>query len=377
MSGTVGGTWDSRAGARAAGPLAGLVSLDDVERRAHELLEPGPLAFFAGGAGDEHTMAEGRAAWQRWHLLPRMLVDVSGTTTRTTVLGREISMPVLVAPFSLCHLAHPDGVRGVARAAAAAGTIACISTLADASPGQCAQAAPGGARWFQAYWYGKDKGLTRALVELAAAAGCEAIALTVDTPRLSRRERDLRAGWLPPADMEVPSLREASGGALGRPADLIARLDDTTTWRDFEELAAWSPIPVVAKGVLHPEDARIAAASGARAVIVSTHGGRQLDETPAALDLLPECVDAVAGAAEVLLDSGVRRGSHVVKALALGARAVLVGRPAVWGLAVAGEAGVAHVLETLRVETDLCLALLGATSPAAVGREHLRPAAGR
>ena len=358
----------------ALGDLSGLVTVEDFERRAAELLPAGPLGFFAGGAGDEVTLAENRTAWRRWHFRPRVLVDVSGVTTRTTVLGHEVALPVLVAPFSMPQLAHPEGARALARAAERAGTTLCLSTLADASPAQVAEAAPGRNRWFQAYWYRSDTGLTRALIELAAAAGFTAVALTVDTPRLSRRERDLHNGWSPPADMEVPSLREASGGAIGRPADLVARLTDSMTWQDFAELASWSPLPLLAKGVLTPEDAALAAANGAAAVIVSNHGGRQLDEVPASIDLLPEIADAVGRRVEVLLDSGVRRGSDVVKALALGARATLIGRPALWGLACGGAAGVEEVLRILQVETELCLALLGVTSPAAVGREHLQRA---
>ena len=354
--------------------LDSLITVHDFERRAQQLLPVGVHDFFAGGAGDEVTLAESRAAFGRWHFRPRILVDVSGTTTRTTVLGQEVALPVLIAPFSVPHLAHPDGVRAIARAAAAVGTTVCLSTLSDASPGQIAAAAPSGSHWYQAYWFGRDTGLTRALFELAAEAGFQAIALTVDTPRLSRRERDLRNRWAPPADMVVPSLLEASGGRFGSPGEMVARLTDTMTWQDLDDIVSWSPLPVVAKGILTAEDARLAVEHGVAAVVVSNHGGRQLDEVPASIDALPEVVEAVAGRVEVLLDSGVRRGSDVVKALALGARAVLIGRPTLWGLACGGQAGVERVLGLLETEVELCLALLGVTSPAEVTRAHVQPA---
>ena len=356
--------------------LDDLISVLDFERRAEQLLPPGVHGYYAGGAGDEVTLAENRAAFRRWQFRPRMLVDVSGCTTRTTVLGEEVALPVLVAPFAVPGLGHPDGVRGIARAAAGAGTLHCVSSLADASPAQVAAAAPGGRFWFQVYWYRRDTGITRAAFQLAAEAGFKAIVLTVDAPRVSRRERDLRNRWAPPADMIVPSLFEATGGKLGRQADFSALLSDAMTWRDLDDIVSWSPLPVIVKGLLTAEDARLAVEHGAAAIVVSNHGGRQLDEVAASIDALPEVVEAVDGQVEVLLDGGVRRGSDVVKALALGARAVLIGRPALWGLACGGEAGVERVLQTLQTEVEICLALLGVTSPSEVGQQHLQRAQG-
>jgi 4-hydroxymandelate oxidase len=351
------------------------LNVDDYERLAERALEPSAYGYFAGGAGDERTLRENLEAYERWSLRPRMLVDVGKVSSDTTVLGVPVSMPVLVAPTAFLRVAHPDGERGVARAAAAAGTIYCLSTLATASPAAVAEAAPGGTRWFQLYCF-RDRGVTRSLVEQAAVAGFAAIVLTVDFPFPGRRERDLRTGFAVPAEIEVPSVAAAVGGRQSAtPAEIFALLDPTLTWRDLDELAAMSDLPLIVKGILTGEDARLAVEHGAAAIAVSNHGGRQLDEVPASLDVLPEVIEAVSGAAPVLVDGGVRRGTHVVKALALGAQAVMVGRPLVWGLAANGEAGALRVLELLRDEVKLALALLGCPSPEAVGPEHVRRAA--
>ena len=238
-----------------------------------------------------------------------------------------------------------------------------------------AAAAPAGRRWFQLYVY-KDRGITRSLVDQATDAGYDAVVVTVDAPILGRRERDVRSGFAIPADIPVPSFEQATGHdepvTVFRMFDLI---DEALTWRDLEELASLSDLPLVVKGVLTDDDARLAAENGAAGVIVSNHGGRQLDGVPAALDALPEVVEALDPEVEVLVDGGVRRGVDVVKALALGARAVLIGRPYVWGLAVGGEDGVRDVLEMLREETRLALALAGCTSPGQVTRSHVQRAA--
>jgi isopentenyl diphosphate isomerase/L-lactate dehydrogenase-like FMN-dependent dehydrogenase len=347
------------------------VNVGEYERLAEELLEPGAFGYFAGGAGDEWTLRENRAAFERWVLRPRVLVDVSAVSTSTTVLGTEISLPVLVAPVAFQRVAHPDGELATARAAAAAGTIMCLSTMATTGPAEVAVAAPGGPRWLQIYVF-KDRGITRALIEQAVEAGFSALVLTVDTPFLGRRERDLRTGFRIPPEIRVPAAAAAVGpGAAGTPQELLALCANDLSWRDLEALAADSPLPVLAKGILTAADARLAAAHGASGVIVSNHGGRQLDGVAAALDALPEVAEAVG--VEVLMDGGVSRGTDVVKALALGARAVLVGRAALWGLAARGEQGVAHVLELLRAEVELALALLGRASPADVDRATIAP----
>jgi isopentenyl diphosphate isomerase/L-lactate dehydrogenase-like FMN-dependent dehydrogenase len=350
------------------------LNVSDYERLAEQSLDPGAYGYFAGGAGDELTLRDNVAAFGRWQLRPRVLVDLSEATTETTVLGVPASMPLLVGPAAFQRLAHPDGEAATARAAAAAETIMCLSTFATSSAAEVAAAAPEGRRWFQLYVY-KDRGITRSLVDQAAESGYDAVVLTVDAPFLGRRERDLRSGFAIPADLPVPSLEQATDHdepmTVFRMFDLI---DEALTWRDLEELASLSDLPIVVKGVLTGDDARLAVDSGAAAVIVSNHGGRQLDGVPAALDALPEVVEAVDASAEVLVDGGVRRGTDVVKALALGARAVLIGRPYLWGLAVNGEQGVRGVLELLREEIRLALALAGCRSPEDVCRAHVQRA---
>ncbi len=346
----------------------------DYERIAREKLDAGAYGYFAGGAGDEHTLNENVAAYRRWQLRPRALVDVSGATTVTTVLGTEVAMPLLVAPVAFQRMAHPDGEPAMARAAAAAGTVMVLSTLATASPADVAAAAPDAHRWFQLYIF-RDRGVTRALIEQAEEAGFEAIALTVDVPRLGRRERDLRTGFVIPADVTVPSFATAAGRATaGTPADMFSLMDPTVGWDDLEELVSDCNLPVLVKGIVTAEDATLAVEHGAAGVVVSNHGGRQLDGAIATIDALPEIVDAVDGRIEVLVDGGIRRGSDVVKALALGARAVLAGRAPLWGLAAHGERGAREVLELLREEIELAMVLTGAATPDAITRNHVRPA---
>ena len=343
----------------------------DFEDLAREILEPGAYGYFAGGAGDERTLRDNLEAYARRRLLPRVLVDVSSASAATTVLGTEVSMPLLVAPVAFQRLAHAGGEPATARAAAAAGTVMGLSTLATASPQEVADAAPEGARWFQLYCF-SDRGVTEALVAQAVEAGYRAIVLTVDAPLLGRRERDLRTGFTIPADYEVPSFTRAIGGRREATLrDMFELLDPSLTWRDVETLAELSDLPVVVKGIVTPEDARLAVDHGAAAVVVSNHGGRQLDGVPATLDALPDVAEAVDGRVEVYVDGGVRRGTDVVTAVALGARAVLIGRPVVWALAAGGEAGVTRLLELLRGEIELALALLGCPSPDALGPAHV------
>jgi (S)-2-hydroxy-acid oxidase len=343
-----------------------LLNVVDYERLAKETLEPGAYGYFAGGAGDEVTLRENVEAFRRLRLRPRVLADVSGVTTAATILGHEISMPILVAPVAFQRLAHPEGELAAARAAARAGTIYSLSTVATASPAEIAEAAPQGVRWFQLYVF-KDRGFTRGLVEAAASAGFSAILLTADTPHLGRRERDHRTGFRVPAEL-IPNL---AGNDLLTPEETFASMADDLSWRDIEGLASMSGLPVLVKGVLTSEDALLACESGAAGVVVSNHGGRQLDGVPASIEALPEVVEAVGGRIPVLMDGGIRRGTDVVKALALGAQAVLAGRPFVWGLAAAGEEGVAAVLELLRAELELALALLGCRTPAEVTAGHV------
>ena len=343
----------------------------DFERLAEERLDAGVFGYYAGGAGDEQALAGNIAAWRRLRLRPRVLVDVSDVSTATTVLGTPVSMPLLVAPTAIQRLAHPDGERGMARGAAAAGTVMCLSTLATATPAEIAEAAPGAPRWFQLYVFG-DRGVTRDLAAQAVAHGYGAIVLTVDAPRLGRRERDLRTGFRVPEEITVPSLAATFGRWEGAtPLELLGAIDPSLTWADVEELRALAPLPLVLKGIQTAEDAVLACEHGVDAIIVSNHGGRQLDVVAATAELLPEVLDAVAGRIEVYVDGGIRRGSDVVKALGLGARAVLAGRAPLWGLARDGEAGARRVLELLRDEIELALALCGCTSPDDVTAAHL------
>ena len=347
------------------------LNVGDYEREAERLLDAGPFGYFAGGAGDERTLRDNVDAYSRWQLKPRVLVDVSDVTTATTVLGREVSMPLLVAPTAFQRLAHSDGELATARAAASAGTVMCQSTLSSVRPGELAAAAPGARLWFQLYW-SSDRGFTTDLIDGVVEAGFEALVLTVDFPAAGRRERDLRAAFALPDDLPAPNVpgslqRQDFHAALGQ------IVDTTLTWRDLEWLHERCRLPLLLKGILSAEDALLAAEHGAAGVIVSNHGGRQLDGVAASLDALPEVVESVGERVEVLLDGGIRRGTDVLKALALGARAVLAGRAVVWGLAVGGEQGVGDVLELLRAEIALGLTHLGCRSPADVTRAHVKP----
>ena len=352
-----------------------LINIADFERAAEEKLDPGVFGYFAGGAGDEVTLVDNVAAWRRWRLRPRMLAGVSEVRTDVELLGRaEIAMPVLVAPVGYQRLVDPGGEVAMARAAAAAGTVMCLSTLATVRPSEMAEEAPGGRRWFQLYCF-RDDGITGALIEEAIDRGFEAIVITVDAPRAGNRERDRRTGFKIPEEVGVPSVQAALGSdravTIEETFDLM---DPALSWSHLEELASQCRIPVLLKGVLSREDAALGVKHGAAGVIVSNHGGRQLDGALASADALPAVVDAVEGRGAVLVDGGIRRGIDVAIALALGADAVLVGRPALWGLAVGGEAGVRRVLELLREELELTLALCGCATPADLTRAHVQRA---
>jgi len=350
------------------------LSIADYERLAEQRLGPGPWAYLAGGSGDEWTLRENRTAFSRWTFRPRVLRDVSGISTATTVLGKALELPVVVAPVAYQQLYDAEGDCATARAAAAVGAGMAVSTLATRSNEEIAAAAPGLLQWCQLYVF-RDRGVTREQLAGVAAAGCSALVLTVDTPRLAQRERDIRAGFEIPADLPLPYARAAMGESAQNPAEHFKLLDDSVSWRDLEWIASESRLPVILKGIVTAEDAKIALEHGAAAIAVSNHGGRQLDGAPATLDALPEVVEAVDGRVEVYLDGGVRRGTDVAKALALGARAVFAGRAPIFGLAAAGEKGVRHVLELLRDELTLTLCLLGCTSPEEVTRAHIQRAA--
>jgi isopentenyl diphosphate isomerase/L-lactate dehydrogenase-like FMN-dependent dehydrogenase len=287
------------------------------------------------------------------------------------VLGAELEMPILVAPVAFQLLAHPHGEAGMARAAEAAGTVLCLSSLTSTRPAEVAEAAPGARRWMQVYLF-RDRGVTRAMVEEAAESGYEALLLTVDAPYAGRRERDLRTGFQVPAEIRAPAIEAAVGHRSLTTAEVFELVDPSVTWADLERLCAEFQLPILVKGLITGEDAALAVEHGAAGVVVSNHGGRQLDNAPATIDALPEVVEAVAGRIPVLLDGGIRRGTDVAVALAIGAQAVLAGRPALWGLAFNGDDGARLALEILAEELRLALALLGAPDPSALGADHVQ-----
>jgi isopentenyl diphosphate isomerase/L-lactate dehydrogenase-like FMN-dependent dehydrogenase len=350
-----------------------LLTLDDAERLAEESISPEAWSYIVGGAGDERTLRWNREAFSRYRLRPRVLVDVSSVTTETTVLGTPVSMPVLVAPMAFHQIAHEEGELATAKGAAAAGTLMCVSTVATATPRDIAEAAPGAPRWLQIYVF-QDRGVSDGVIEQALEAGFTALVLTADLPVYGIRHREARTGFEAPED-EVPAIVTArERGGEKEEHHSLGLLESGLEWDYVSELVERWKVPVLVKGLVTAEDAVLACEHGASGVVVSNHGGRQLDGAIASLEALPEVVAAVGERAEVYLDGGVRRGSDVVMALALGARAVLVGRPVMYGLALGGAKGVEQVLEILREETENALALLGCRSPAEVSAAHVKPA---
>ena len=353
------------------------INLFDLERKAREMLPQTEYDYYASGANDEITLRENRAAYERIALLPHMLVDVSKRQMGTTVLGEPISMPVLIAPTAFQGLAHPEAEIATVKAAGAAKTLMTLSTLSTFSIEEVMAVATGPV-WFQLYVF-KDRAVSASLVKRAEGAGCKAIVFTVDAPRLGRRERDVRNQFKMPNDISVRNLLrkgaqtfpdETAGPGL---APYIASLlDPALTWKDIEWLAGITKLPVLVKGILRSDDALLAVKQGASGVIVSNHGARQLDTTPATISVLPEIADAVGGAVELYLDGGIRRGTDVLKAIACGARAVFIGRPALWGLACGAEAGVRYVLEMVRQEFDLAMALSGCPTLSSIKRDLVR-----
>jgi 4-hydroxymandelate oxidase len=348
--------------------MESLVTVDDAERLAEGVLSPEAWAYIAGGAGDERTLRWNREAFSEYRLRPRVLVDVSSVSTETTVLDTPVSMPVLVAPAAFQGIAHEEGEVATARGTAAAGTLMCLSTVATATPTAVAAAAPDGPRWLQIYVF-RDRAVTDEVIAEAVENGFSALVLTADLPVYGRRTREERAGFVAP-DEAVPIYAAALARGVAGDSSL-GMFEAGLEWDYVTELRERWGIPVVVKGLVTAEDAQLACAHGAAAVVVSNHGGRQLDGAIASLHALPEVVEAVGGRAEVYLDGGVRRGTDVVTALGLGARAVLVGRPVICGLAIGGAKGVEQVLEILRDETENALALLGCRSPDEVTPTHV------
>jgi isopentenyl diphosphate isomerase/L-lactate dehydrogenase-like FMN-dependent dehydrogenase len=338
-----------------------LVTVADFRDAASQILARGVSDFLDGGAGDEITLRANEAAFDAAALRPRDLRDVATIDMATTVLGAAVSLPILLSPVGIQRLFRDEGELAYARAAAAFGTGIVVSTGASFTLEDIAAVGPE-VRWFQVYCY-KDRSITRALVERAAAAGYRAICLTLDTPRSGPRLRDVRNHFSVPSDirrMNLEGLNADLAQHIHLPSYARNNYDASLSWRDLEWFASLSELPLILKGVLDPEDARMAADAGVAGVIVSNHGGRQLDGAPATLSVLPAVVEAAGERLEVYLDGGIRRGSDVVKAIGLGARAVFVARAYLWGLAVGGEAGITRVLQLLRDELMLTMTLMGA-----------------
>lgn len=365
---------------------AGFISVRDARQRARRILPPVVFDYIDGGADEETTLRGNEASFAALKFLPRLPTVSGAPDLATSVIGQRVSMPVLLAPCGLVRLIHPDSGSGVARAAASRGTVSLLSTGAGAKVEEVAAAAPG-AVWFQLYAFG-GRADAEALISRAEGAGVQVLVVTVDTPAVGNRERDRRHGVIPPLRLTPRNIVHFGPQVLARPVwagrmtmetarvvnrvglrrviahDIFTMSTSPFTWSDIEWIRGRWTGKLVLKGLLAASDALIAASIGVDAVVVSNHGGRQLDGARATIDVLPEIADAVGGSMEILLDGGVRRGTDVLKAVALGARAVLIGRPYLYGLAVAGQQGVESILDALRDEMLRSLALLGCPSVA-------------
>ncbi len=356
-------------------PAAEPLNLDEYEAAARAVLPPMVYDYYAGGADDELTLRLNRAAYEALLLRPRVLIDVSRIDTRTELLGERLRSPVLLAPTAFQRLAHPDGERAAARAAGAAGTVMISSTLSTTTLEDIAAAATG-PLWMQVYVF-RDRGLTRRFVERAVKAGYRALCLTVTFPVAGNRERDARNGFTLPPGLDMANFRGHEQAHLpGTPGSGLAtyvaqQFDPAMTWEAVDWLRSEYNLPVLLKGIVTPEDARLAVEHGAAGIIVSNHGGRQLDSAEPTIVALPRVVDAVDGRIPVLVDGGIRRGTDIVKALALGAHAVLIGRPYLWGLALGGQAGVERVLGILHAELERAMTLVGRPALADIDRTLL------
>ena len=354
-----------------APPAPPFTTLGDLEEAARARLTTALWDYVAGGAGTERSLRANREAFDRRVLRPRVLRDLRRVDPSTTLLGARVSAPFFVAPTAYHGAVHPDAEPGTARAAAAAGILAAFSTLSSRSLEEIAAASGAAPRWFQ-YYLQPDPAIGARLLETAERHGYRALVLTVDAPVLGGRDRQMRTGfaWEVPAPIGTGAGVVSPARGPDREGDVFRfRAETGTTWETLRELVGATRLPVVVKGILTAEDAELAIRAGARGLVVSNHGGRQLDGVPATLDVLPEVAQAVGGRAEVYLDGGVRRGSDVLRALALGARGVGLGRPVLWGLAVDGSAGVARVLDLLGTELAISMALAGCRSVAEIGRD--------
>jgi lactate 2-monooxygenase len=357
---------------------------DDLQAAAREVLSDAAYGYVAGGAAEEHTVAANRQAFDRWQIVPRMMVDVAARDCRTTVLGTDLPGPLLLAPVGVQSIIHDEGELATARGAAATNTPVVLSTAASNSIEEVADAMGDVPRWYQLYWP-DDRDLAASFVRRAEAAGYTAIMVTLDTKLLAWRPRDLAEAYLPflhgegianyTTDEHFRSTLEQTPEddpqtAILKWASIFS--DKTVTWADIAWLREQTELPIVLKGVQHPDDARLAVEHGVDGIVVSNHGGRQVDGAVGSLQMLPEVRDAVGDDVTVLFDSGIRTGADVFKAVCLGADAVLLGRPFCWGLALGGAEGVTHVIRTVLAEFDLTLALSGVTSVDQLGPDRLR-----
>lgn len=358
-----------------------LLNLLDYEAPAREQLNMMVYTYYAGGANDELTLRDNREAFERVRLLPHMLRGAVQRDLSADVLGKRWSVPFAVSPMALQKMAHPEGEIGVARACEQVGAPYIVSTMSTISLEDIAASAPSATLWFQLYMF-KDQAINRDLIERAQDSGYQALVVTVDTPLLGRREGALRTGFHIPSDLSEANLRRYEKGDIAnlREQGMAGQFwrdllrEDGISWSHIEWVQSVCKLPIIIKGILRPDDARTALEMGVASVFVSNHGGRQLDGAIATLDALPAVVDALEGKIPVLLDGGVRRGTDVLKALALGANAVALGRPVLWGLALDGQAGAQRILELLRDELDLAMALCGCAKLSEIQRDLLADA---
>jgi 4-hydroxymandelate oxidase len=340
------------------------ITVAEYESLARQRMDPGAWDYYAGGAGDEVSLGTERQSWDRIRLLPRVLVDVASRDLSTRAFGHDLPHPIVVAPTAAHDLAHPDAELATARGAAAAGALMTLSTISSRPVEAVAAAAPDGARWFQLY-APTDRGACRSIVDRAVAAGCSALVVTVDLPLPGNRERDVRNGFSLHMGAHLPDEQPVSETGIV--------LLPTMTWDDLAWLRSICPVPLLAKGILRADDALRAVDAGCHGIWVSNHGGRQLDTAVAGADALPAVAEAIGERATLVVDGGIRRGIDVLKALALGADLVAVGRPVLWGLAADGSEGVRRVLEILRDELSLAMALAGCTSIRDITPDLLAP----
>nr|XP_060641690.1 2-Hydroxyacid oxidase 1 [Anolis sagrei ordinatus] len=356
------------------------ICIADFEQYAKTFLRKSVYDYYKSGADEQQTLAENVAAFSRLKLYPRMLKDVSSLDLSTSVLGQRVSMPICVAATAMQCMAHEDGEIATVRACRSMGTGMMLSSWATSSIEEVAQAAPEAVRWLQLYIY-KDREVTKSLVRRAEKTGYKGIFVTVDTPFLGKRLDDVRNKFqLPPhlrmKNFETNDLAFSSEKGYGENSGLSVyvaeAIDPSINWEDMKWLRGLTSLPIVAKGIIRADDAREAVKHGVNGILVSNHGARQLDGVPATIEILPEIIEAVEGKIEVFLDGGIRKGTDVLKALAIGAKAVFVGRPILWGLAYQGEQGVKEVLQMLKEEFHLAMALSGCQSVEAIDRTLVR-----